>query len=278
MTATLPITGLRFPLHFETPLREGPRQEQVSSRGPGRPGGTGAPKLQRGEGDTSTSGSISRPQPALSPILENPVSCQNPSCPGLAAMWLVPAGQASRCPFPSQGWSSGSDDAHTAPTPLLTGASAPDSCCALHPQAQGRELGSTVVTGPSQGGEGEAGLGERRVEHFREEGPQRTKGCSRAWVAEAGTARTRREPVSEGRWMCARRGACPRTEGCARRRDRVPAGAPGLGPETAAPLSRTQIASSRSSTGGSRASAPPEAQATSPEAGPGERAAGGRRP
>lgn len=171
-------------------------------------------------------------------------------------MWLVPAGQASRCPCPSQGWSSGSDDTHTAPAPLLTGASAPDSCCALHPQAQGRELGSTVVTGPSPGGGGGGRVGGAESGALQGGGPRRTKGCSRAWVAEAGTARTRREPVSEGRWMCARRGACPRTEGCARRRDRVPAGAPGLGPETAAPLSRTQT-SSRSSAGGSRASRSP---------------------
>lgn len=59
------------------------------------------------------------------------------------------------------------------------------------------------MAGPSPGAErGEAGLGERRVERFREEGPKGQKGAAGP-AAEAGTARTRREPVSEGRWMCA---------------------------------------------------------------------------
>ena len=122
-------------------------------------------------------------------------------------------------------------------------------------------------------------MGEWRVDRFREEGPEGQKGAAGPGRAEAGTARTRRKPVSEGRWMCARRGACARTEGCAWRRGRVPAGAPGLGPETAAPLSRTQTPS-RSSAGGSRASRSPRGPGppSSPEAGPGERVAEGARP
>ena len=163
MTATLPICRSGFPaVHFETPLREGPRQKQVGSRGP-RARWHRSPQTPEGQEDASTSGSISRPQPALSPMLENPqCPVRNPSCPGLAAMWLVPSGQASRCPCPFQGRSSGGqcDDTHTAPAPLLTGASAPDSCCALHPQAQGRELGSMVVRGPSPGGRPGWGSGE----------------------------------------------------------------------------------------------------------------------
>lgn len=122
-------------------------------------------------------------------------------------------------------------------------------------------------------------MGEWRVDRFREEGPEGQKGAAGPGRAKAGTARTRREPVSEGRWMCARRGSCPRTEGCAWRRGRVPAGAPGLGPETSAPLSRTQTPS-RSSAGGSRASRSPRSRGppSSPEAGPGERVAEGARP
>lgn len=116
------------------------------------------------------------------------------------------------------------------------------------------------------------------MDRFREDGPKGQKRAAGSRLAEAGTARTRCKPVSKGRRMCAR-GACPRTEGCARRRGRVPAGAPGLGPETAAPLSQIQIPS-RSSAQGSRVSRAPRGLGppSSSEAGPGERAAEGARP
>lgn len=197
----IPSFVLRFPLcNFET-LSGG------AQAGAGRPGpwgqvGTGAPKLQRAQRMPPPSGSISRPQPALSPtswksrVLSRTRAAQ-------AAMWLVPApGRPRR---PSFRWSSGSDDAPTAPPLSLTGAFSPRHAVLRNPRyRQGSTKGHRTQSGRRGGGR----VGGAESGALQEEGP---KGQGQARVAEAGTARRGASPM---RSRC-ERGARPRTEGCA---------------------------------------------------------------
>lgn len=180
--ATLPSCRPGFPtVHFKTPLKEGPRQELVSPRGPGARGNRSPPDPRRARGclrlrlhlQTLT---CSGPHPGKSPG-----PSQEPELPRpLWCVWLPPVGQASRrCPCPSQGQSSDGrhDDIRPTPAPPLTGASAPDSCCALQPQAQGRELGWSQLQTARPSPQRRLGGGDQRVDQLQGGWPQRTKGC-----------------------------------------------------------------------------------------------------
>lgn len=110
------------------------------------------------------------PGPSQEPELPRPLWC----------VWLLPVGQASRrCPCPSQGQSSDGwhDDIHPTPAPLPTGASAPDSCYALQPQAQGRELGWSQLQTARPSPQRRLGGGDQRADQLQGGWPQRTKGC-----------------------------------------------------------------------------------------------------